>query len=91
MQRLSKKQLVFMSFMLFSMFFGAGNLIFPAFLGRASGTETWISMAGFIISAVGLSIMGVIAVAKIGSLHTFGPLMAIPRTASVSFEMAVKP
>lgn len=111
MQRLSKKQLVFMSFMLFSMFFGAGNLIFPAFLGRASGTETWISMAGFIISAVGLPIMGVIAVAKIGSLNTLGnrlspvfalifpiiiyisigPLMAIPRTASVSFEMAVKP
>ena len=111
MQKLSNKQLVLMSFMLFSMFFGAGNLIFPAFLGRASGTETWLSMAGFIISAVGLPILGVIAVAKIGSLNSLGnrvspmfalifpiiiyisigPLMAIPRTATVSFEMAVKP
>ena len=111
MQRFSKKQFVFMSFMLFSMCFGAGNLIFPAFLGRASGTATWVSMAGFIISAVGLPILGIIAVAKIGSLNalgnrvspifavifpiiiyiSIGPLMAIPRTASVSFEMAVKP
>lgn len=111
MQKLSKKQLVLMSFMLFSMFFGAGNLIFPAYLGRASGTETWLSLAGFIVSAVGLPIMGVIAIAKIGSLHSLGnrvspmfalifpiiiyisigPLMAIPRTATISFEMAVKP
>lgn len=111
MQHLSKKQLIFISFMLFSMFFGAGNLIFPAFLGRASGTETMISMAGFIISAVGLPILGVIAVAKLGGLHvigsrvsplfsilfpviiyvSIGPLMAIPRCATVAFEMGVKP
>ena len=72
MQLLSKKQLVFISFMLFSMFFGAGNLIFPAFLGRASGEEIWLSMFGFIISAVGLPILGVIAIAKIGGLDTLG-------------------
>ncbi|MEH6944687.1 branched-chain amino acid transport system II carrier protein [Bacillus sp. JJ722] len=111
MQHLSKKQLIFISFMLFSMFFGAGNLIFPAFLGRASGTETWISMAGFILSAVGLPILGVIAVAKLGGLDvigsrvsplfsilfpliiytSIGPLMAIPRCATVAFEMGIKP
>lgn len=111
MQHLSKKQLIFISFMLFSMFFGAGNLIFPAFLGRASGTETWLSMLGFIVSAVGLPILGVIAIAKIGRLDTLGervsptfslifpfliyisigPLMAIPRCATVAFEMGMKP
>ncbi|WP_019243509.1 MULTISPECIES: branched-chain amino acid transport system II carrier protein [Bacillus] len=111
MQHLSKKQLVFISFMLFSMFFGAGNLIFPAFLGRASGSETIVSMAGFILSAVGLPILGVIAIAKIGGLDTLGkrvspvfsilfpiiiyisigPLMAIPRCATVAFEMGIKP
>ena len=111
MQHLSKKQLVFISFMLFSMFFGAGNLIFPAFLGRASGSETIVSMAGFILSAVGLPILGVIAIAIIGGLDTLGkrvspvfsilfpiiiyisigPLMAIPRCATVAFEMGIKP
>jgi LIVCS family branched-chain amino acid:cation transporter len=69
-KHLKKKQLLFISFMLFSMFFGAGNLIFPAFLGRASGTELWYSMGGFILSAVGLPILGVWTVAKLGSFNT---------------------
>ncbi|WP_273124299.1 branched-chain amino acid transport system II carrier protein [Bacillus weihaiensis] len=65
-----KNELIFISFMLFSMFFGAGNLIFPAFLGRSAGEDVWISLAGFILTAVGLPILGVMAVAKAGSLHT---------------------
>ncbi|PMC36580.1 branched-chain amino acid transport system II carrier protein [Bacillus sp. UMB0899] len=67
---LKKNELIFISFMLFSMFFGAGNLIFPAFLGRSAGEDVWLSLAGFIITAVGLPILGVLAVAKAGSFHT---------------------
>ena len=70
MNTLSYKELLFIAFMLFSMFFGAGNLIFPAFLGNAAGTEMLISLTGFIITAVGLPILGVIAVGKAGSLNT---------------------
>lgn len=69
MRDLSKKQLVFISLMLFSMFFGAGNLIFPPFLGYNAGEHVWLSLAGFIISAVGLPILGVAAVAKAGSFQ----------------------
>jgi branched-chain amino acid:cation transporter, LIVCS family len=65
----SAKQVVFISFMLFSMFFGAGNLIFPPFLGQSAGDHLWAALAGFIVSAVGLPILGVIAVAKAGSLN----------------------
>lgn len=65
----SAKQIVFISLMLFSMFFGAGNLIFPPFLGLSAGENLWPALAGFIISAVGLPILGVIAVAKAGSFH----------------------
>ncbi|MDF2791322.1 MAG: brnQ [Neobacillus sp.] len=65
----SAKQVVFISFMLFSMFFGAGNLIFPPFLGQSAGDHLWPALAGFIVSAVGLPILGVIAVAKAGSLN----------------------
>ncbi|WP_045522057.1 branched-chain amino acid transport system II carrier protein [Neobacillus niacini] len=65
----SAKQIVFISFMLFSMFFGAGNLIFPPFLGQSAGDHLWTALAGFIVSAVGLPILGVIAVAKAGSLN----------------------
>lgn len=69
MNNLSKKDLVLISLMLFSLFFGAGNLIFPPFLGQLAGGATWISMAGFFITAVGFPVLGVVAVAKSGGLH----------------------
>ena len=49
MQRLRGKNLLLVGFTLFSMFFGAGNLIFPPFLGAQAGTNTWPAMAGFIL------------------------------------------
>ncbi|EGO87750.1 branched-chain amino acid transporter, partial [Clostridium botulinum C str. Stockholm] len=69
MNNLSKKNLLLISLMLFSLFFGAGNLIFPPFLGQLSGGNTWIAMGGFFVTAVGFPILGVIAVAKSGGLH----------------------
>lgn len=100
-----------MGMTLFSMFFGAGNLIFPPFLGAMAGRYTWTAMAGFVLTAVGFPILGVAAVAESGGLTalgsrvhprfafvftlliylSIGPCLAIPRTASTSFEMAVKP
>ncbi|GAB6168858.1 branched-chain amino acid transport system II carrier protein [Clostridium carnis] len=68
MKNLSKKDLVLVSLMLFSLFFGAGNLIFPPFLGQSAGNSTWISMVGFFITAVGFPVLGVVAVAKSGGL-----------------------
>lgn len=51
---------------LFSMFFGAGNLIFPGFIGLESGSDWIISMFGFLITGIGLPLMGIIALAKVG-------------------------
>lgn len=70
MKKLSKKDMVLVSFMLFSLFFGAGNLIFPPFLGQSAGKEAWIAMAGFFITAVGFPVLGVIAVAKSNGLQS---------------------
>ncbi|MBG9847754.1 branched-chain amino acid transport system II carrier protein BrnQ1 [Bacillus toyonensis] len=70
MKLLQKKEILLISLMLFSMFFGAGNLIFPPFLGYEAGEHVWIALLGFIISATGLPILGVIAVAKAGSFQT---------------------
>ncbi len=69
MKELSKKDLLLVSLMLFSLFFGAGNLIFPPFLGQTAGTATWVAMAGFFITAVGFPVLGVIVVAKSGGLN----------------------
>lgn len=111
MDRLSKRNVWLVGLTLFSMFFGAGNLIFPPFLGALAGTGTLVAMAGFAVTAIGFPILGVVAVARCGGLPklaervhprfaflftllsylSIGPCLAIPRTASTSFEMAVVP
>lgn len=70
MKQLSRNNIILVSLTLFSMFFGAGNLIFPPFLGAQAGTNTWIAMVGFSISAIGFPILGVISVAKSGGLKS---------------------
>ncbi|MBS4218381.1 branched-chain amino acid transport system II carrier protein [Bacillus sp. FJAT-49711] len=70
MNRLTNKEVIFIGFMLFSMLFGAGNLIFPAYLGQAAGENVWQSVMAFIISDAGLAVLAFIAVAKSGSLNT---------------------
>ena len=107
MQKLRGRDLLLVGFTLFSMFFGAGNLIFPPFLGAEAGTAAWPAFLGFAMSAIGLPVLGVVAVARSGGLSalagrvhprfaavftmliylSIGPCLAIPRTASTSFEM----
>ena len=55
-----------MTFTFFSMFFGAGNLIFPPFVGAQAGAAAVPATIGFIVSAVGLPILGVLAVSFAG-------------------------
>ena len=107
MQKLNRRSLLLVGFTLFSMFFGAGNLIFPPYLGAQAGANAWLAFIGFAFSAIGLPVIGVIAVARAGGLSelagrvhprfaqifallvylSIGPCLAIPRTASTSFQM----
>ena len=48
--------------MLFALFFGAGNLIFPAFLGQQAGENWFLAMLGFLLTGAGLPLLGVIAI-----------------------------
>ena len=63
-----KKQMdvLVVGFALFSMFFGAGNLLFPPYLGLVSGSSWLTSLAGFILSDVGLSLLVILAVVNRG-------------------------
>ncbi|WP_156291588.1 branched-chain amino acid transport system II carrier protein [Oceanobacillus salinisoli] len=54
-------------FMLFALFFGAGNLIFPAQLGQYAGTNLGPAAIGFLITGVGLPLLGILAMAFSGS------------------------
>lgn len=66
MNRLKKKDLLTLGFMMFSVFFGAGNLIFPPALGQAAGTNTLPAMLGFMTTGVGLPLLGIMAIALAG-------------------------
>lgn len=64
---LSTREIIFIGLMIFSLFFGAGNLIFPAELGRAAGTAVWSGMVGFLIAGVGLPLLGLLAIAQVSA------------------------
>ena len=68
-KHLTFKQKILVAGTLFGMFFGAGNLIFPVHLGQLAGRNVLPAMIGFIITAVGIPIMGV---AAIGNTHSDG-------------------
>ena len=107
------KKILPIGFTLFALFFGAGNLIFPLKLGYESGGYFWPALIGFLITGVGLPLLGLISGALSGQsiaktlserIHplfsvvfmvaiylTIGPLFAIPRTATTSYEIGFVP
>lgn len=112
MKKLTIAQIISVSMMLFAIFFGAGNMIFPPAMGQLAGTSYLSALAGFILTDAGIAILGVTAVVLAGSSMSdlgnlvgrrfalflsvgvyllIGPLFALPRTGSVSFEIALLP
>lgn len=106
---MNSKRVTIIGLMLFSLFFGAGNLIFPPLLGMESGNAFVPAISGFILTGVFLPFIAVLVVVvtngglvEIGSrVHkvfgilfaiiiylSIGPLYAIPRTATVAYELS---
>lgn len=54
------KNTFIIGFMLFAIFFGAGNLIFPPTLGLNSGPAFWGTLSGFVVTGVGLPLLGIV-------------------------------
>ena len=59
-RNLTLKETVVITSMLFGMFFGAGNLIFPAKVGLDAGSNMWSAFAGVFITAVGIPMLAVV-------------------------------
>lgn len=113
MQQSNKNRFIPIGLMLFALFFGAGNLIFPASMGQAAGDNVWWALLGFCITGVGLPLIAVMAIGYSGAfslqhvakrIHpafavfytvvcymSIGPCFAVPRTGTVSYEIAVRP
>ena len=66
---MKKKELLMISLMVFSIFFGAGNLIFPPLIGKQAGVNVFTTMLFFSITAIIFPILGIIAVAKSDGLR----------------------
>lgn len=79
--KLSKKEFLSVSLMLFGMFFGSGNLIFPPMLGNQAGKSLVPSLLGFAITAVVFPVLGILAIAKTNGVknlgYRVGPIFAI--------------
>lgn len=70
---IQRKELLVTSFALFSLFFGAGNLLLPPLLGYNAGENWFWVTVGFMITAVVIPIIGILAHARLqGTLYDFG-------------------
>ncbi|MCM3712054.1 branched-chain amino acid transport system II carrier protein [Sporosarcina luteola] len=67
MKDFSSKETLKLGLLMFALFFGAGNMIFPPLLGQLAGENIWITIAGFLITGVGLPFLGIVAIAMTGS------------------------
>lgn len=66
MNKLSVKDIFILGLMNFAFFVGAGNIIFPPFIGLQAGANVWQAAAGFLITGVGLPVIAAIAMARTG-------------------------
>lgn len=105
------KDVIVVGFALLAMFFGAGNVIFPPYLGVESGPEWLSGFSAYFVADIGLAMLAVFALLRVGSSEAvtarlgkvasavlmsalilcIGPMVAIPRTAATTFEMAIAP
>ena len=65
--QLKSRDIIALGFMTFALFVGAGNIIFPPMVGLQAGPHVWTAAIGFLITAVGLPVLTVVALAY-GSL-----------------------
>ena len=105
------RDIIVVGFAMFAMFFGAGNVIFPPYLGVEAGPDWLKGFSAYFIADIGLAMFAVFALLRAGSSEAvtarlgkipaavlmsalilcIGPMVAIPRTAATTFEMAIVP
>lgn len=87
MKKLTRSQFLQLSIMLFGLFFGAGNLIFPPLLGNKAGYATFISLIAFCVTAVLFPVLGAIVVGKTNGLSNLarrvGPVFSVVFTTAI--------
>ena len=70
MTSLRTRDIIALGFMTFALFIGAGNIIFPPIVAQQAGDHVWLAAFGFLITAVGLPVITIIALSRVeGSIQ----------------------
>ncbi|WP_125714790.1 branched-chain amino acid transport system II carrier protein [Companilactobacillus kedongensis] len=85
--KLSWRNLIFIGSMLFGLFFGAGNLIFPVFLGQQAGNTVIIAIIGFLIAGIGFPLLGVAGMGMTRSDNVFELATKVNRPYAYGFTI----
>ncbi|MBG9978154.1 branched-chain amino acid transport system II carrier protein [Ruoffia tabacinasalis] len=87
--KLTFKEILVVASLLFGLFFGAGNIIFPVSLGQSSGGNVWPAILGFNITAVGLPLLAVISMGLSQSESVIDMTQKISKKYSYFFTVAL--
>ncbi len=72
MNKIKSKDILTVGLTMFAIFFGAGNLIFPPYLGRITGNEWFLGFFFFFIVDVGVSMLAIFATIRSKDLSMTG-------------------
>jgi LIVCS family branched-chain amino acid:cation transporter len=78
-------------FALFAMFFGAGNLVFPLYIGANAGQHIFLNALGFLIGGIGIPFLGLLAASMFHGDYWafFNRLGKIPAFLIITFLMII--
>ena len=86
-KKLQFKDYMYVGSMLFGLFFGAGNLIFPVHMGQEAGANVGLANLGFLVTGIGLPFLGVIAIGVSQSSGVFELASRINRRYAMIFTI----
>ena len=86
-RKLTIKESIILASMLFGMFFGAGNLVFPVSMGQQAGSNLWPAIIGFCLTGVGIPLLGIAAMGISKSEGLFDMCLRIGRPYAYFFTL----
>lgn len=82
------KEIIVMGFGLFAMFLGAGNIIFPPYIGIVSGQKWPAGLLGFAVTGIGMPLLGLLATFRAGgNIDKFAGKVSLPFAKAFNFAI----